>query len=167
MGKYIENKNINAIQELKKLALEASKKRYPSLPDYARVIHKYNPNTANGLTRCIIDFLKLSGHQAERIPSGGRPIDRTKVVTDILGRRKRIGSIEWVYSTGTAGTADLSATIGGRSVKIEVKIGKDRQSEAQKVYEKSVSAASGIYYIATDFQGFYEWYIKTFREGSL
>ena len=56
------------------------------------------------------------------------------------------------------GTADISATIGGRSVKIEVKVGRDRQSEAQRIYQQQVEAAGGIYYIATDFESFVKWY---------
>ena len=46
----------------------------------------------------------------------------------------------------------------GRSVKIEVKIGKDKQSDAQKAYQADVEKAMGIYYIAKDFDTFYEWY---------
>ena len=69
----------------------------------------------------------------------------------------------------TKGTADISATIPiyaackiGLSVKIEVKIGKDRQSEDQKKYEKSIINAGGVYYIAKDFNSFYEWYNNNF-----
>jgi hypothetical protein len=46
-----------------------------------------------------------------------------------------VAGIQWTKGTSTAGSADISATIKGRSVKIEVKIGKDRQSEAQKKYQ--------------------------------
>ena len=56
--------------------------------------------------------------------------------------------------TSTAGSADISATIKGRSVKIEVKIGKDRQSEAQKRYQENIEKAGGTYYIAKNFDDF-------------
>lgn len=62
----------------------------------------------------------------------------------------------------TVGTADISATIRGRSVKIEVKIGRDRQSEAQKRYQASIEAAGGIYYIARNIDDFMQWYNQTF-----
>ena len=74
-----------------------------------------------------------------------------------------IGSIEWIKGTGTNGSADISATIAGKSVKIEVKILKDRQSEAQKQYQADIEKAGGIYYIAKDFTSFVEWYNLKFR----
>jgi hypothetical protein len=67
-----------------------------------------------------------------------------------------------VKGTGTDGTADISATIKGRSVKIEIKIGSDRQSEAQRNYQHIIEKAGGIYFIAKDFAQFYSWYLKTF-----
>jgi hypothetical protein len=43
-------------------------------------------------------------------------------------------------------------------VKIEVKIGKDRQSEAQKRYQENIEKAGGIYYIAKNFDDFVEFF---------
>ncbi|HRO47689.1 hypothetical protein [Agriterribacter sp.] len=123
----------------------------------------YSDKTANGLTRCIIDFLTFSGWQAERITNTGRMIDRRRTYTDVLGRKKQIGGMEWAKGTGTAGTADLSATIAGRSVKIEVKIGRDRQSAAQTSYQKKIEASGGIYFIATNMQDFIEWFYLNFK----
>jgi hypothetical protein len=65
---------------------------------------------------------------------------------------------QWTKGTGTPGSADISATIRGRSVKIEVKYGKDRQSEAQKVYQKMIEDAGGVYYISRTFDDFIEFY---------
>jgi hypothetical protein len=80
-------------------------------------------------------------------------VARKKMRTD----GKVIG-ITWTKSTSTPGSADISATIKGRSVKIEVKIGKDRQSEAQKRYQDAIESAGGVYIIARDFDSFVEWY---------
>jgi hypothetical protein len=66
----------------------------------------------------------------------------------------------WTKGTGTPGSADISATIYGRSVKIEVKIGKDRQSEAQKNYQAMIERSGGTYIIAKDFDSFLEWLDK-------
>ena len=114
-------------------------------------------------TAQIIFFLKLSGHQVERINTTGRPIDRRKTFTDVLGNRRQIGSITWIPTTGTRGSADLSATIYGASVKIELKIGRDKQSEAQKDYQKAIETAGGYYVVIGSFQQFYDWYYKTFE----
>ncbi len=125
----------------------------------------HRDDTANGLTRCIIAYLKYRGWQAERINTTGIPIDSRRQVTDITGRTRSIGSLTWRPSGSTAGSADISATINGRSVKIEVKIGKDRQSEAQKAYQREVEAAGGLYYIARDFTSFVKWYSTIIKEG--
>ena len=126
-------------------------------------ITPYNDKTANGLTRCIIDYLTFNGWQAERINNTGRMIDRRKTYTDVLGRKLQIGSMEWVKGTGTKGTADISATIAGKSVKIEVKIGEDRQSEAQKQYQEHIEKSGGLYVVARNMCGFIEWYTKHFE----
>jgi len=128
--------------------------KYPSMPPAYIPLRKYTDKTANGLTKCIIDFLELNGFQAERISNTGRYLDNKRIVTDVLGYKRQIGSGKYIKGTGTNGTADISATIHGRSVKIEVKIGKDRQSEVQKQYEIDITTAGGQYWIAKDFEGF-------------
>jgi len=155
--KKLQHKNSEAIKLLKELAITHSRNRYPDLPEYARCTKSYTDRTANGLTKCIIDFLTFSGWQAERINSTGRPIDNTKVITDVLGSQRRIGSMRWIPGTGQKGTADISATINGRSVKIEVKM-KDRQSEDQKRYEEQVIRAGGLYWICRSFEEFLKYY---------
>ena len=126
-------------------------------PDYV-VKTKFTDKTANGLTKAIIAWINLNGYQAERISTTGRYIDNSKVVTDVLGNRKKIGSGKYIKGTGTKGSADISATIKGKSIKIEVKIGKDKQSEAQIKYQEMIEKAGGIYFIAKNFDEFYEFY---------
>ena len=70
----------------------------------------------------------------------------------------QVGSGQYIPGTGTNGTADISATIKGKSIKIEVKFGKDVQFEAQKEYQRSIEKAGGMYYIAKDFETFYQFY---------
>ena len=127
--------------------------------------NKHRDDTANGLTRCIVDYLHYKGWQAERINTTGIPIDTRQQVTDILGRSRTIGSVEWRPSGSTVGSADISATIEGRSVKIEVKIGRDKMSEAQRRYQRDIEQAGGLYYIARNFTDFWKWYQQTFTKG--
>lgn len=119
---------------------------------------KYNDKTANGLTQMVIRYIKFIGGQAERISTTGRMIDNTKVVTNVIGHKYRIGSTEWVKGTGTKGSADISAIIKSNKGtvipwKIEIKM-KDKQSEAQKQYEQSVITAGGQYSIVHSFEEF-------------
>jgi len=47
-------------------------------------------------------------------------------------------------------------------VKIEIKFGADRQSEAQRQYARDIEAAGGIYFVCKDFTSFVEWYSAKF-----
>lgn len=134
--------------------------KYPRMPKEYIPKRKYTDATANGLTKCIIHFVKANGYQAERISNTGRYIDNSKVVTDSMGFQKRIGSGKYIKGTGTNGTADVSLTIKGKSIKAEIKIGKDRQSEAQKKYQADIERAGGIYIIVKDFDDFINFYKK-------
>jgi hypothetical protein len=70
----------------------------------------------------------------------------------------------WGKSTATKGSADISATIKGRSVKIEIKYGKDRQSIEQKKYQEMIEHSGGFYLIVRTFDDLFNWYnefIKT------
>ena len=154
---------MNALDRLRKMALEEKRRKTPNVPHYALTIPKYEDRTANGLTRCIIDFINLRGMQAERINCEGKVIDTRETYSDVLGNLKTIGSIKRVRTSAQVGTADISATIRGRSVKIEVKKGNDRQSPAQKAYQGQVEAAGGLYVIAKTFQSFYDWCQLTFK----
>ena len=101
--------------------------------------------TANELTKNIIKFIELNGNHAENI----------NVISRMVNGR-------YVKTNMTKGTSDIHSVIKGKAVMIEVKIGKDRQSVYQKSYQKSIEKAGGIYYIAKDFDSFYEWYNKMF-----
>lgn len=131
---------------------ETSSFKYP-------VKKKYRDDTSNGLTNCIVDCLNLCGFQAERINSTGRPLDTRQEVSGGLGVAT-IGTVKWIKSSSQNGTADISATIKGRSVKIEVKCtgtGDNYQSQDQRDYQRKIEQAGGVYVIARDFTGFYKW----------
>ena len=109
-----------------------------------------------------MDYIRYNGGQAERINTMGRPVD-TRKTFDVAGCQRQVGTLRWGKSTSTPGSADISATIAGRSVKIEGKIGHDRQSEAQRRYQASIARAGGLYFIAKDFTSFIEWYGEIFN----
>lgn len=142
---------------LRELALQDSRQKHPSLPEQYRSIRTYTDKSANGLTRCIIDWLRFNNFQAERINCTGRPIDNTKVVTDVLGDSRRIGSVQWLPTSGQKGTSDISAVIRGKAVKIEVKM-RDRQSEDQKSYQLQIEKAGGYYWLVRSFDEFMNFY---------
>ncbi|MDY6382152.1 MAG: hypothetical protein SPL06_02565 [Bacteroidales bacterium] len=151
----------NAVKELE---LDLFTQRYlgSSIPKYARAKQRYNDTTANGLTKCIIAFIKSKGGFAERHNVTGRIIDRRTTFTDVLGHKKTIGGYEWVRGSETIGSADIHATIKGRTIMIEVKIGKDKQSKAQMKYQQDIERAGGLYVIAHNFEEFKYWYNSKF-----
>jgi len=148
-------KKPDSIKELEQLAMDQARERHPGMPHLAPRL--YRDDTANSLTKAIIDFLRLSGHQAERINNTGRYLDGSKVVTDVLDRQMKIGSGKWIPGSGQKGTADVSAVIRGWSVKIEVKM-RDRQSPDQKAYQEAIKQAGGIYLIVNNFEVFMDAY---------
>ncbi len=85
-------------------------------------------------------------------------VKKIDVGTGEIAYKKQLPG-KWTPGQGTKGTADISATIRGRSVKIEVKQ-KDKQSEVQKQYQQSIESAGGIYEIFRDFDSFVLWYEK-------
>ena len=138
------------MHELKLQRYAITHPNYP--PDYIPKT-MYKDSTANGLTKAICDYINYHGYQAERINTMGTAREKKTTAGKVIG-------VTWTKGTITAGSADISATIKGRSVKIEVKIGKDRQSEAQKRYQENIEKAGGTYIIAKDFDSFVEWYEK-------
>lgn len=140
-----------AVKGLEHMAYIHFRKKHPNFPEYAIPPQPYRDDTANGLTRCIVDYIRFRGGQAERINTTGVP-------------EQRGGRIVWRKSNATKGSSDISATIAGRSVKIEVKINSDRQSEAQRRYQATIEQAGGLYFIAKDFTTFVEWFDDTFND---
>jgi hypothetical protein len=154
------NKQSN--KRLQELNIERSRKVAPTMPDAYRPSKKYTDKTANGLTKCIIDFINNSGYQAERISVTGRYVDTSITFTDVVGFKRKVGTGTWLPSSMKKGSADISATIKGKSVKIEVKIGADKMSSAQFEYQAAIQKAGGIYYVAKDFDSFLNWFDNMF-----
>jgi hypothetical protein len=142
-------------KEYKALLHELKLQRYaithPNYPQDYIPKTMYKDSTANGLTRAICDYINYNGYQAERINTMGTAREKKTTAGKVIG-------VTWTKGTSTAGSADISATIKGRSVKIEVKIGKDRQSDAQKRYQENIEKAGGTYIIAKDFDSFVEFF---------
>ena len=138
-------------QLLKYLQLQHKMAKYPNTPPQMLALTHWNDNSANELTKSVIAFLQFNGCQAERINTMG--VYRKKYRTDGVA----IGG-QWTKGTGTPGSADISATIKGRSVKIEIKYGKDRQSQAQKDYQKAIEEAGGTYIIVKTFADMLNFY---------
>lgn len=101
--------------------------------------------TSNGLTMAIKNFLNWSGYNADRAETQGRMIK-------VKGQYKRI------QSANRRGTADISATIKGRSIKLEIKIAPDKPSPEQLREQIRERSAGGVYEFIYSFDEFFDWY---------
>ncbi len=115
---------------------------------------QYTPGkSAPRVEKNIVEYLNLLGFQAEKRAVMGRQIT-TKDTHTPMGTIK--GKTIYIPTTGTKGSADISAIVYGIAVMIEVKVGKDRQSDHQKRYEQAVDRANGFYMIARSEDDFLE-----------
>jgi hypothetical protein len=157
---------MKALTLLRQMAADELRLQHIANPEtLKKPVKVYTDKTANGITRCITDFLKLSGSQVERVNTTGRPLDRN-IATDVIGYRHQTRLYEWIRLNNTPGSFYLISTIQGRSVSIMVKYKATNYNYQQagiKLYQKYFESAGGLYYIARDFQNFYEWYALTFH----
>ena len=131
-----------ALEHLCQLADQSKAAKHPTLPAYARVKAKYSDRSANDLTRCIVDYLTLSGHFATRLQSTGT---------------YRADLNRYIPSQQRRGLPDVYAVVHGRAVHVEIKI-KDRLSDDQKQAISDLQQAGASVFVARDFQGFYDWF---------
>ena len=109
---------------------------------------------ANGLTTFICNYLNWLGHRATRINVSGRLVDGVqKQPSGVTLTTKK-----WIPSTTRRGTADISATIKGRSVMIEIKIGRDKPSEFQLAEQMKERKAGGVYEFCSSIDEFFQLY---------
>lgn len=103
-----------------------------SIPENCRFKRPFRDDTANGLAGCIEAWAKIHGAFYQRQNSQGQYDSHLKM---------------WRKSGTTKGIADVQITYQGRTYNLEIKIGKDRQSEIQKEVERKIKAAGGHYAI--------------------
>jgi hypothetical protein len=131
------------IQTLKELSEADFAYRAEKYPEFAKTnaafYKKYSDKTANKLTAAIKRWFELSGGMASRTNVQGQYDPRTK---------------KFRHSGSTKGQADLNCVYGGRSIQVEVKIGKDRQNLDQKLFKERVENSGGIYILAKSWEDF-------------
>lgn len=142
-------------KQLKHLHLSHIEREHPEAfrlsGGYKMKVNPYNDSTANGLTKAIIDFIRFTGGDAQRINTTGT-------------MRRVNGTMKWTHSGVRRGTADIHAIVNGRAVSIEIKIGKDRMSAHQSKERERIIHAGGLYFVATSMPDFLQWYHDTFNK---
>ena len=118
---------------------------------YSMRVNPYSDKTANGLTKCIEDFIKHIGGYANRTSTTGM----VRVVN---------GVAKWTKGNTNKGAFDLRFVYQGKSVDVEVKIGRDVMSDAQEKEMTRIIAAGGLAFIAKDFPSFLYWFCNVFPD---
>ena len=122
---------------------------------------------SNGLTKMIINFITWNGSHAERTNNMGRPvekkIDKMNIITGKV-QKVTIG-MQWQKGAGEKGSSDIKSHIKtSRSpypvpVYIEIKIGRDSQSQDQKRYQEKVEKTGALYWIVKTPEDFFtKWF---------
>ena len=141
-SKKLPYRKPDAVKDLESIAY---KNHYKSsaLPNQYRSKFHFRDDTANGLTKCIIAYLKLRGAFVTRLNTTG--IYRADL--------KR-----YVPNTQKKGMGDVFATYKGVSIQVEVKIGRDRMSATQQRTKAEFEQSGGYYFIAKNFESFRQWF---------
>jgi hypothetical protein len=132
------------------------KKRYPISYNDGHYTTPKMPktDTSNGLTNFIVNSVNWLGGNATRVSSAGRLIDAPE--------KQASGTIltvkKFIPSTTRKGTADVTATVKGKSVKWEIKVGKDRPSAAQIEEQQREINAGGFYFFVHTPDEFWQQY---------
>lgn len=139
---------------LKRMKLDSIKAKVPGFFDlsggYDMRVNPYSDTTTNGLTKAVIDFINFSGGDANRINTQGQ-------------LRKINGQMKWTNGSTRKGTADIHAIYKGRHISIEIKTGKDKQSDKQVMEAERIRRAGGLYFIAYNMESFLEWWQNQFN----
>ena len=136
-------KKSEAVRGLESLATVEAKAKHPGNP---YIINRtFRDDRANDLTRCVVEYIRLRGGFASRINSTGVYNQKLK---------------KYIPGTSRRGLADVMGVYRGKSLHVEIKIGRDKQSEHQKRVEAEVIRSGGLYFIARDFESFKQWFDK-------
>lgn len=146
-----------SIKELSEYIHKEKIKEYSNIPKYAVPRTLYKDTTANGLAKCIKDFCEVNGIMCQRSSNEGR-YRPGAVVVDVIGRGRQMKGT-WLPGLNN-GQGDLHIVLKGMSHWLEIKIGKDRQSDKQKDFEAMVKRSGGTYDIIHDWPEFYNTYSK-------
>src|SRR5687767_1499719 len=140
------------LRELTEFKLKTDRENNPNVPVYAVPRTLFSDKKANDLAKAIKAFCEIKGIMCQRTGNEGR-FRPGKNYVDVIGRT-RIMKGTWLPGQNN-GQGDLMLTIKGRVYWVEIKIGRDTQSEAQKDFENQVKRSGGVYVIVKTWEDFY------------
>lgn len=125
-----------------------------TVPVHAQPRKLFKESSANELTKTILAYFKMRGIKAWRQASEGRFI-KGKEYTDWAGRKKEEKGFYIPRSKAAVGIGDICCINNGLFTTIEIKYGKDRQSDDQKKFQSEIESSGGRYMIARTWEDFH------------
>lgn len=141
---------------LRELSTAIVNKKQAKIPEHCRSYKRLSDGSANDLTTAILAYFDLKGVKAWRQKSEGRYL-RPEYQHNVLGHRIETSKGKFIPgSKASKGIGDIAAILprSGKFLSVEVKFGKDRQSEDQIAFQKSVEESGAIYLLAKNWDGF-------------
>jgi hypothetical protein len=132
-----------AVKELERMADAEARLKHPTMAEAHLAPRTFRDDKAGPLTICIVKYITLKGGFASRISNQGTYNQKLR---------------RYIRGTARKGLADIMGTFRGLSLHIEIKAGKDRQSDEQKRIESEIKRSGGLYYLARDFTTFKQWF---------
>lgn len=132
---YKKPQNVKQLEEDYKRFYYASR----VIPDNLQTDFKFRDDTANGLTKCICNWLSMCGYFGGRVNTTGT-------------YNKKLG--KYIKSGATLGMADITAIKNGKHVSIEVKTGRDKPRKEQLKRKEEIERAGGFYIFVNSFDNF-------------
>jgi hypothetical protein len=131
-------------------------KKYSTVPEHARPVMRLEDRTANGLTKAILVYFDFKGIKAWRQASEGRFIQGRTFMNETVGRTMQEKGKYIPRSKAAKGSGDVTCILPplGRRMDLEVKIGRDRQSDDQKKFQREIEAMGGIYILVRTWDDF-------------
>lgn len=109
--------------------------RYPLEPkDFFYKNVKHREYLSKFIESVIVKVLRSYGADPEKPNDKGKSIDTSKEFIDVVGFTRKIGGRTFIKDKNVkAGRADIKCFFNGKMYNMEVKVGKDRLSDQQKI----------------------------------
>lgn len=108
---------------------------------------KKKQSPANALTDAVMTYMRSLGCAVARINTTG-------IYDEKLGKYRYSGSTKGVEDVNCVYPVRIGDIKIGTTIAVEVKIGKDRMSEDQKLRKENIEKAGGHYVVASTFDQF-------------
>ncbi len=128
-----------------------------TVPVHAQPRKVFKESSANELTKTILAYFKMVGIEAWRQASEGRYLQEKKI-KNVLGQSITVEKGRFIpRSKKTKGSGDISCILppNGRRLEIEIKYGRDVQSDDQKDFQRRIEAMRAKYVIVKTWDGFW------------